>query len=136
METEVGNKLIAKFLGWVNLKEDRPERFKNDYWQTGTYAAHKTFFPCTLSKLDPAYAVCEYLFFHSDWNWLMGVVEKIKSMRHDVRLASFLHNDAVKNVCEITNQSGETLAYRSDDKTQIEVTWLAVVDFINWYNKQ
>ena len=58
----------------------------------------------------------DMLVFHSDWNWLMPVCQKI-----DVILSD--------NVATI-GYSDECL-YSND----IEIRHQAVVEFINWYNK-
>jgi hypothetical protein len=84
----------------------------------------------------------EYLPYHRDWNWLMGVVEKIESVM-DVYHGRFgVH--IVSNGCTI-----QSTRFRSDEisepphyfssitlPSKIESTWVAVVEFIKWYNIQ
>ena len=81
--------------------------------------------------------------FHSSWDWLMSVVEKIESIM-DVYHGRFgVH--IVSNDCTI-----QSTRFRPDKKipdpphyfnyitldTKIESTWLMVVRFIKWYNIQ
>lgn len=78
--------------------------------------------------------------YHSSWNLLMPVVEKIRSMH----LRVVLEGEST----EISSRGVEDDAYpwlpefkdiyiTSNDSsiTSIEATWIAVVEFIQWYNK-
>ena len=67
--------------------------------------------------------------YHSDWNWLMPVVEKINSLkiydaiiwRNDCHI-----NDETEILIETSRRAGEEL---------VHVVFRAVVEFITWYNK-
>jgi hypothetical protein len=68
----------------------------------------------------------EYLKFHSDWNWLMQVVEKIESLGVVVEVR--------ENVCYIEETSKE---YFSElEVTKILATYKACVHFVKCYNEQ
>jgi hypothetical protein len=68
----------------------------------------------------------EYLKFHSDWNWLMQVVEKIESLNVVVEVR--------ENVCYIEETSKE---YFSElEVTKILATYKACVHFVKCYNEQ
>jgi hypothetical protein len=130
-ETEIieGNKLIAEFM---NHEEDYDE---HGVWQ----------------KLQ----------YHSSWDWLMPVVEKIKSgkVNNEAFGSVHVHMSATgfqaKWNCSILGH----LTYRipinihqhtykevsiphisvyneSSDEPLIKCTWLAVTEFIKWYNLQ
>lgn len=66
--------------------------------------------------------------FHSDWNWIMEVVEKIQYYR----------------ACIISNNHCEIHMMRTDNITSINIgarstqlaTIQAIDQFIDWYNKQ
>jgi hypothetical protein len=68
----------------------------------------------------------EYLKFHSDWNWLMQVVEKIESLGVVVEVR--------ENVCYIEETSKE---YFSElEVTKILATYKACVHFVKCYYEQ
>ena len=65
------NAVIAKFMGYFNLKVERPEfEFAVDLWQTHEIGG----FP---SPLDKSYCVVKDLLYHESWNQLMPVFEKL-----------------------------------------------------------
>ena len=70
MEISEGNKLIAEFMGLV---------YRNGYNYTGWYKS------TTTEKF--AYIICdtERLKYHSSWDWLMPVIEKIEGMSNYIR---------------------------------------------------
>ena len=85
----------------------------------------------------------EDLKFHSDWNWLMKVVEKIENTKiKDYSISTDItddktfinvwhYGDGGKWSILISNLNEE---YKDFNKTQR--TYKAVVKFINFYNKQ
>ena len=112
------NKLIAEFMGWEceTLETVAPEEFR-----TKIYFEHnpKEYFTTTIYK----YIDC---LFHSDWNWLMHVVEKIESLGNAVTIE--------ENWCEIKSKSNFFKKERVAS-SKIEATYSAVVEFIKWYNQ-
>ena len=131
MENNIeNNKLIAEFLGF--------ELFNNKYYELSQFGYMKTngewsdvFYPETLK-------------FHKDWNWLMEVVENIESLEDTERFE--ITNSGVnithyqtKEVKFIyngyhTNKGMYLLTEKAVD-TKIEAVYMAVVEFIKWYNK-
>ena len=85
---------------------------------------------------EQVFAVCENgktnfykkdeLKFHSDWNWLMEVVEKIESLGYRIEI--------VKHICRIYLSNKETIII-SENTPKIEAVYNAVVEFIKWYNE-
>ena len=65
--------------------------------------------------------------FHSDWNWLMEVVEKIESLGYRIEI--------VKHICRIYLSNKETIII-SENTPKIEAVHNACVEFIQWYNQQ
>lgn len=62
--------------------------------------------------------------YHSDWNWLMEVVEKIESIGYSVEI--------VNNECYIHNQNDFDMGFIGT--TKIESTYDACVKFIKQNN--
>lgn len=110
------NKLIAEFMG-VQLFFGEPYNKDIEQWEV--------FFDTLYETKDLAY--------HTDWNWLMPVVEKIE------------HIDSI-DVNILTNGT-RIYEWRSGGKViidniadisfsnKIEHTYHAVVEFIKWYNE-
>jgi hypothetical protein len=103
MTTE-NNKLLAEFLGFKNIANDED---KQDYLN-------------------------DFMKFHTDWNWLMQVVEKIESLGYketnvyvDISEGTFIHT--LESNIEIAEVFGGT---------KIENTYNACVEFVKWYNNQ
>lgn len=79
--------------------------------------------------------------FHSDWNWLMQVVEKIEALEFKglTFTVDILRRDTQVNYygyVEINNvpfDLGSALLH-SEGTTKIEATYNACIEFINWYN--
>ena len=69
------------------------------------------------------------LHYDTDWNWLMLVVDEI----HKVNDFDFCVSiDA--NICQIWSED-RIYDETEDGFSTIEATYKAVVNFINWYNK-
>ena len=86
----------------------------------------------------------KYNTYNSDWNWLLKVVEEIESLEDTERFE--ITNSGVnithyqtKEVKFIyngyhTNKGMYLLTEKAVD-TKIEAVYMAVVEFIKWYNK-
>ena len=111
------NKLIAEFMGWhskkINITSSRP---KGDGIEL--YLKEVTEYNGRLIE--------ESLQFHTDWNWLMEVVEKIESLGVVVEIRD--------NVCYIETTP---IDYYSElEETKIQATYKAVVEFIKLYKQK
>lgn len=114
-----GNKLIYKFKGW---------EFDN---HSHTYR---------LGDL-----IMTELNFHKDWNLLMPVVEKISRIpsRHPNGLYKYLCHVDLNPIKGITIEGMYRRNFNAKDEIFIQIyeysyvenTWLGVVEFIKWYNK-
>ena len=98
------NKLIAEFMGAE--------------W-------HKDFFKdvCIISPSNISYK------FHTSWEWLMPVVEKIENLGYDVIIR--------QGTCEIEGENEEGIEYshfECFDASKHITTYTAVVEFIKTYN--
>ena len=111
------NKLIAEFLDWEF--DDLSETFETPFLKlVEPHAFGDEQFSCKLQDFE--------LEFHSDWNWLMVVVEKIESIKGT---QIFINGIS----CEIMFK-GKIISKHFN--TKIEAVYNAVVEFIKWYNKQ
>lgn len=150
MDKEIieGNKLIAEFMGYENLRSSKeyplyriPDHSYEMDNEFGTTEIIDTF--------ESNWDLC----FDSSWDWLMPVVEKIGIQKMKVRVFGLLLSDEgeeVNLICEnfsIANRwvtikfeyfrryYEKTYYYKEDKSDKIESVWLAVVEFIKWYNK-
>ena len=116
------SKLIAEFMGGavsedglrVNIPiSDNDSRIFNIYGSPTTFDKGIT---RTIYLSDTKY--------HSDWNWLMPVVTKLKDIRYSGEL--------------IDNDVSVDLSFRLNDtllETNLDSLYSIVVEFINEYNK-
>lgn len=125
-----GNKLIAKFMG-INKSPDG-ETLRDglyiillDNQNFVTLRKYWDDLNCTSSDFGHVVTVSpgtymfgeKYLFFHESWDWLRPVVEKAISL--NLSTPTFLTQSIETALCQVG----------------IKETWLAVVEFIKWYNK-
>jgi uncharacterized protein YqgV (UPF0045/DUF77 family) len=64
--------------------------------------------------------------FHSDWDRLMEVVEKIERLGYRIEI--------VKHICRIYLSDKETIII-SENIPKIEAVYNACIEFIKWYNE-
>lgn len=97
-----GNKLIDKFMGAIR---------RTDYGKNNDYFSY-------ISAIK----------YHSSWDWLMPVVEKIQSLGF-----KFIIGDS--NRVTVYNKDYDWRNGHTEDFL-IECVWHGVVQFIKWYNNQ
>ncbi len=128
-----GNKLIAGFLQlqyhkvnqrkWISQSfDDYGSTALNGYWmEKGEYYFYNSE-QCSESQLK----------FHSSWDWLMPVLDKIQAQVYGVNI--------VNNYCQIiVLNKNNTYKYAktvTESKSKIENAWQSAVEFITWHNKQ
>jgi len=121
MNTIENNKLIAEFMGFSKGHLNKSETRWKDDWFT---QANKIWG----NRIT-------LIHFHSDWNWLMEVVEKIESLGYKVNIFG---NTDLNKTCDhytsiyIPNQK----VFGVRKLSKIESTYNACVEFIKWYNQQ
>ena len=103
---ETNNKLIAEFLGY------------NTYESNG-YINIEFSEDNTRTLQDTHY--------HSDWNWLMQVVEKIEAHGFTFEIK--------KNWSCITRKGERIIIRWEEDNNKIEAVYNACLQFIQWYNQ-
>ena len=65
--------------------------------------------------------------FHSDWNWIMEVVEAIEKKGYEI--------DIFSNCVEICDTPDENYITEAVGKTKKEAVVQAINQFLIWYNK-
>jgi hypothetical protein len=119
-----GNKIIAEFMGGNMIKD-----IFNCHESTKTHNER------CLHGLNISQSK-----YHSSWDWLMPVVEKMENIEHDMFTVQILFLNGINVGIHVrTKHGGEELYYTGgrfkNTKVKIEALWLCVVDFIKWYNK-
>ena len=102
--TTENNRLMAEFMG-LNIITDGISFFDTNYKPLKNY--------------------------HSDWNWLMEVVEKIENLGYGVTIG-------MADYCIIQNDWKEDLKeiHSLTENSKLLCTYNACVEFIKWYNQQ
>ena len=125
MKTEESNKLIAEFMGY------KLARCNNGLaWDIGkSLPSHKHLFP-----IQGVLHTGNELNFHTSWNELMPVIDKIESLGYCY--------DRIDGDVFINKQSslggGSIIPNPMDHNTMtmLEKTYCVVIEFIKWYNQQ
>lgn len=135
MNTTENNKLIAEFRGGKYVDECLME-FEDFYAVKEIVEGDFIYTNCFDSDNE--------LQFHSSWDWLMPVVEKIESLEGlDVlgfcSFAKEPYSVDIKAFSTCINVYG-TASHKPSISfkrvgTKLENTYLAVVEFIKWYNE-
>ena len=138
MEIIEHNKAIAELMGAT------PKPYPKDGKASYYYDYQKVKTPTPTSSFWWGEWELQY---HTSWDWLMPVVEKIESMQwigvnkiyvqiSDKSCSIWTYFD-VKEFLRLTgddkNEDGKYKVKITAD-TKIKATWLAIIDFIKWYN--
>lgn len=123
-QTEIleNNKLVAEFMDCIIKKKNTDYIYKvfDDYW--------------TIYGLK----------YHKSWKWLMPVVEKIELLYNEGIDFNILSDGVIiyqlrdvdigqlHNPVEIIRLTSAEISF--DNK--IQVVWLAIINFIKWYNEE
>lgn len=129
MKTKHKNAIIANFDD--NAKNGKyPSRDGKGYWVIRGIEVEKT---------EP-----QLLKYHSSWNWLMCVVEKIEQMQCEYRCWCNTDEDdnaiPVDYTCSINTwaqprwKNGRCFK-TAKGKTRLKATYNAIIKFIKWYNE-
>ena len=106
-----GNKLIAEFMGAAKS------------WY-GDYMIFTVDNPQYTGKINHS-----DIKYHSSWDWLMPVVEKIKKLGWQFQLNSY----EVSNEAAFIN--GENFIRNTSWSTPLLATYNTVIDFIKWHTQ-
>ena len=108
-EIIAGNKLIAEFMGGVL---DSPQSKYYYFTEKGRYETE--------------------LKYHSSWDWLMSVVEKIESLGYWVEVKTIKIGS--RAAIGLYNYDVPPIANKFT-LLKISAVWLACLEFIKWYNE-
>ena len=115
------NKLIVEFMGGLWGETSQKYGIGNaQYLAIGTFK--------NLVKAKHHYSLNELL-YHSDWNWLMEVVEKIESLGYKI------NNFSNNNYIYIGKDNVSSVIINEANLTKKEAFYKACVEFIKWYNE-
>jgi hypothetical protein len=110
------NKLIAEFMGYTKSEYDHLRNGKREIW-------------CNDSIRKGHYYTPQEFKYHSSWDWLMPVVEKIWTITGH-RSVHWL------DVGEIVGKFSTSITIWPDDHEKfIDQVYSLVVNFIKWYNE-
>lgn len=120
-EIKNGNKLIAEFL---------------DYEIGGTAGDTDEVLTYHLPDNHPTHTGmidANDLLFHTSWDWLMPVVEKIER-DHVIQFEVIMYSSSIAiNKWNPTNRTYDTFIYEVGNK--IQATYKSVIEFIKFYNE-
>ena len=107
VDTITGNRIIADFMEWVHHEDKSYDEYE-------------------MSNLK----------YHSSWDWLMGVVEKIEELGYDTGICGVMINgERLTEVMFSPVQKDSKIEIHSRQPIpKIELTWQSVIQFIKWYN--
>lgn len=123
-----GNKLIAEFL-YPNLRD----RVLTRELILGEEA---------YAKMVIIHEDYHLLRYHSSWDWLMPVVEKIEQIKCvNVYTSKTTHGEFSIEISYETPsyagiQNNKSIFIKDKTLTKIESTYKAAIEFIKWYNEQ
>ena len=90
-------------------------------------------------RFDGLTKIEKVLKYHTDWNWLMAVVEKIETMSNNDQfyiIVEYDNRDEFKGWIWRIDRFVKTLKVNDNRiKTKIEATYNACLEFIKWYNQ-
>jgi len=136
MTTQEGNKLIAEFYGVTFEIADLahyPEGRHEWFVKFPNGECFKKY-----GAIEDAIRLCDFK-YHTSWDWLMPVVEKICNTEMTFKLESVFEWDNKekynpKYSMEIRD-GGFHLKGSDQSKNLIEVVYQSVIQFIQWYNQ-
>jgi len=137
-----GNRLIAEFDGWKLRATPyiNSDNIQFLWWEKFREGKVIRTYHHDILKATGKF---EWGTYHSSWEWLMPVVEKISRipLPGDGTRPAESHETFYPFTFGMLSPTGRPMVricastlFESD--TLIEATWLAVVDFIKWYNTQ
>lgn len=128
---EGGNRLIAEFMGYKYFPNHTLDGIKGVYRCGGKE-------PMNIKEFK----------YHSSWDWLMHVVEKIEDIKVNgidyerevewqfsveiMNMGCVIHRDVLPQYWG--TETDFLKLYDCEANSKIYSTWLAVIQFIQWYN--
>jgi hypothetical protein len=132
IETMKDNKLIAEFMGAVGTPMYAPKEW--DIYITGHLDVDSD------NENAQHFFTPKEMKYHSSWDWLMPVVEKIESMNASndpyYSDSTFQVTNFVQNWTASFLDRDNVEVVQEEGTTRFEAAYKAVVEFIKWYNEQ
>lgn len=124
------NKLIRTFMG-LQPKLIAPDVYS---YNDGVFFTSRGSLEQVSKSMD------EYVKYHSDWNWLMKLVDKI-DYQVTMNNGDYFQVSINKHKTSIIRKDKLSNPYLSDEiigegESKIEATYNACISFIHWYNQQ
>jgi hypothetical protein len=130
-----GNRLIMQFMGDKIVCREANRKallcnHKSEYWyihhtNNEVYLGNNN----TFDSVDAAWDYqCERVHFHTSWDWLMPVVEKIEAGNYGVKQC--------RKVVEIYYDDTKEVILKVKESSRILSLYTAILQFIKWYNKE
>lgn len=121
------NKLIAEFMG-LKPKMESPDVY--------VFSDMPYFSVRENNPEDVMNAIVKYSKYDSDWSWLMEVVEKIESLPTMKDNGNFFFEIHQDSVTVFNSTCMDIIIEVIGQESRINNTYQAVIEFIQWYNKQ
>jgi len=129
-----GNKLIAEFMGWQLVtvgyfggEEETQWQRDNSDWMDEVNMDDVGDYFVNVPENKWLYADVSY---HTSWDWLMPVVEKIETLGYQFKQCS-----KRVEIWKDDNKPHKTPIIDNKEETKILSAWYAVVEFIKWHNE-
>ena len=74
----------------------------------------------------------EKLLYHTNWDWLMPVVEKIEKLNYDFKILG--GNWVIITDIDPDRNESEEIIEIGDKESKLKAAYTAVVEFIKWYS--
>lgn len=154
MSTTENNKLIAEFMEFHEAIVRSHKGVKYDYNIPNGFELIKETETTIESQwceilMEQDYCMVEDLKFHSSWDWLMPVVEKIETIElegshiiegepyHNVNFGVFIKPDNTHiNLYGDMTVWEQFIEPKFDGLGRLSATYNAVIEFIKWYNQK
>lgn len=135
-----GNKLIAEWISGGIATDGHPQGSKK--WSVHLPREFCDKISIRYHPYNPVLFVFEYeLYFHSSWDWIFSVIEKITSLGFEIEFnikpnwdeSTFSIYDTKRD-----NTLVESLNFIDIENCNslIQYVWICIIEFILWYNNQ
>jgi len=127
-----GNVELAKFMGMI----ENSTPYDNSFLPPKDDSEFKIM---VCRKMDVG-AWYVYPEFHSSWDWLMAVVERIEDLGYSFEIVGnqveirYVKETDLRKFSTTVNVV-DAYGFKNKSLTKLEAVWLACTEFSNWYNE-
>ena len=144
-EIDKGNEIIAKWAGYkIMYKKFQYQNFNSSNesyfeWSEGNIVCNKNGHEVNIYPESGPLTNLSELPFDSSWEFLMPIVEKICRLKVGDGI-TYVEYSYPRTFGMLNDKTGQIMVRLNGHQlfeadTLIEATWKAVVDFIEWYDK-